>query len=149
MKLIIDSLKIPGKLVDLSRGIANSFGIEAKLVRERDKDLYRLASDDFDFEQRQQRSYEALKPILDDMEPGDILITDDVDLASEAFPKLTAIIGSDGQVFTKERIERLEIKKHLDRIKGVEAHAKSIFRSDNTVNEEEIKKTLYQYLGNL
>lgn len=147
MQLLIDGQYTPGAVKDLCEYIANELNIEYKVLRPREKDLYKLESLDYEEEVAKINSYNSVKPLLDEMFPGDILITDDIDLANQAILKVTAIISSDGLVFTPERISLLTAENFLARLQGrIDTIAKPL-KHRNQEDLENFKKTLIEYLN--
>ncbi len=148
MRLLIDEQSIPGSVLDYSKWLAKKFHLESKVIRKREEDLYKLTSEDFDDELKKLTSYSYLKDILDNMDSTDILITDDLELVSYALPRLASIVGSDGLVYSAERLERLNIQEHLNRIQG-KHNVKKLLKSRDKNLDEQFKQTLYEFLENV
>lgn len=147
MQLLIDGQNCPGIIIDYCLNVSDQLGINASVIRSRDKDLYKLTSDDYDKELKHNTSYEVLRPTIENMQPGDIVVTGDLDLASYALPRVTAVIDPDGLVYTPERLKQLTVQKYLDKIEGNKnIKIVPITHRDPDLNEQ-FKQTLIQYLN--
>ena len=82
------------------------------------------------------------------MDSNDILISDDLELVSHSIPRLASVIGSDGLVYSPERLERLTIQEHLNKIQGKSNVRKLIKKRDKELDEQ-FKQTLYEFLENV
>ena len=148
MRLLIDEQSVPGAIIDYSNWLAEQFNLESKIIRKREKDLYKLTSTDFNKELKKLTSYNSLKDILEIMDSNDILISDDLELVSHSIPRLASVIGSDGLVYSPERLERLTIQEHLNKIQGKSNVRKLIKKRDKELDEQ-FKQTLYEFLENV
>ena len=148
MRLIIDGYSVPGVIVNFSHSLAKQFNIDSKSIRERESDLYKITSGDFDKEIKKLTSFSYLKEILDQMNSNDILITDDLELAKHALPRIATIIGSDGLVYTQERLDILSIQEHINKLQG-KSTAKKLLKNRDESLDEQFKQTLYEYLNNI
>lgn len=147
MRLLIDEQNLPGKIVEFCKAVSEQANIPSKVIRTREKDIYKINSRDFDEEIREVYGFETFKEILDDLKPDDILITNDIELATQALPKVTTIIDSDGQIINLERLNLLTIKEYLARSQGrMDTLAKPLRHYDDSVSEE-FGRTLFHFLG--
>lgn len=149
MKLLVDGQYTPGAVIQICRTAAGLAGLDFKLIRSRQKDLYQQQSEDYEEEVRRSNSLETIQPLLDMMQPGDLLITNDDELASQAIHRVTAVINPDGEVYTPEGINLTTIDEYIARIYGRhEGHPKQLKTRDPELDEK-FKETLYQFIGNV
>lgn len=149
MELLIDGFYCPGIIVDICMDAAKKADLNCRFIRKRDQNLYQQKSSDFDEEVRRNSSYEVLQPILESMEPGDILVTSDDDLATQAIHRVTAVIHPDGYIYTSEGINLTTIEEYIARIQGrQDTQARPLGSRDPELNEK-FARLLYQYIGNI
>lgn len=149
MKLLLDATSCPNTVIDYAASIAEQAGIKSQTIRERASDLYKVESRDFDDEIREALSIETMRPILDEMEPGDILVTADESLAELAIHRVTVVIHPDGKVYTPETMDMIKITKHLNRIRGINVDNPTPITHRNPKDDQSFRDLIIQYLGNV
>lgn len=147
MQLLVDGQNCPRIILDFCKSLSEKIKIKVNVIRKRDKNLYLLKSNEYEKELREKKSFETLAPLLEQMEPSDILVTNDIDLATHSIHRVTAVIDPDGLVFTPERLNLLTVQEYLARLQGrSDMKAIPISHRSQELNEQ-FRQTLSQYLN--
>lgn len=146
MYLLIDAQNTPGSVIDYCFNLAEQLDINLKVVRDREKNLYKLLSEDYEEEIERIQGIETLESLITELNPSDILITNDLDLASQALAKVTAVINSDGLVYTPESIKLLSVQKYLNKNQNLTSPVILLQSKRDPKLDNQFKKTLLNYL---
>ncbi len=146
MRLIIDAYSVPGRIVELCEQAGESLQIESLILRERENDLYKLASEDFDTELERNRDLTAL---TEELWPQDILITQDLDLALLALPLTTAVLDASGKVYTEKALNLEKIDDELARLQGVYSERVRKIAKRDEAEDDAFVTTLITFLENI
>lgn len=149
MKLLLDATNSPNSVVESAQNIAEQAGVDCEIIRNREPEFYKLNSRDFDEELRQAQSLETLRPLLENMEPGDILVTGDDNLAELAVHRVTVVLHPDGKVYTPETMDMLKIAKHINRLRGYGDKNPTPITHRNEKDDKAFVDLLIQYLDNV
>lgn len=149
MKILVDGHYTPGIVSEICKNAAQKAGLQFEIIRSREKDLYQKQSKDYEEEVRNSNRYQVFQPMLEIMQPGDLLVTSDNELAAQAINRVTAVIHPDGYLYTTEGINLTTIDEYLARIYGRhEGQAHPLKSRDPELNEL-FKQVLYQFIGNV
>lgn len=144
MNIYIDRITCPNSIVK----ICEESGIPIRFLRDREPDLYKQSSEDFEREIELEK--EKTQEKIGELTLSDFVVTKDLDLARDCVPRAFAVLHPNGFVFNPKSLMRMSYEEFIKKENlAAENQTAEKLKKRNTEYDEKFREVFESFLKNI